>query len=971
MERKKLLSLLLVVCMVLSLIPMVASAEVTSVTDTLKADAFAATNTIYTSFFGVSFKSEAVYAGQTAKSNTGCIQLRSNNNNSGIVTTASGGKAKKVSVVWGSDTLDNRTLIVYGKNSAYSQATDLYDTNQGTQIGTIVKGTSTELEISDEYKFIGLRSESGAMYIEQIEISWEVDGDAPPAPKYTVYLDPGEAGGNQVTVENVTTPYTLPSCPFSAPEGKVFDCWTVDGSTATYSEGDSFDLTQDTTFYAQWKNAPVSTFTDMTLKSVPADGDEVVIYYPATSKVMTGEDYYYNNRKHELVAADATLTNGVLSVPPEGLRLTVLVDADRKYTFKTADNKYLEIDGTHVRLVNSQTANTLFQLETAAAGAGNYYIKCDSATYNGNPQYLEFFGGYFTVYSFNGSNTAIYTYQFFSENGETAETYTVTFDGNGGSGAMAQVTDATSPYTLPENGFVAPEGKIFIGWKVDGDDTVYKPGDTIALTGNTTLIAQWKTFEGDTYRLVTSAEDLVAGEDYLIVSTDMAGTAYALSKQNRNNRALYAVTVSADQTIALDNTWVATSDNLDLAYVLTLGGNADDGWTFFDAVNNGYLYAAGKDGSGNYLRTQETNDEFGMFTITFTDKGAKVVSNGDLAAKVMRYNDESSMYSCYREDSHIENLVYLYKKDNGTAPEPKEPSFATQNLVLSGKIGLTFNMDLPEADNLDYTDSYMSFTIPHGTITERVDFDPNRKNRSATLYQFTCYVSTIQMAEPITATFHYKKDGASAEISKIYAVEEYFTSFDTQDADDPAQFSDQIKTLVKATADYGYFVQHYLGEHNTWTLGTDFKEFTKRYTESYSIDASVLDGKEIVRLNNAVDEIDKITYTLVLDSDTTIRVYFKLKTNYSGKFEAKLDSADYTAEKIGTRFAVEINNIAAHELCNSHHIEVTTEKGSAAVDVSALSYVCSMLAGYPGDATAQNAAWAIYSYAKAAEDLLN
>lgn len=117
--------------------------------------------------------SGAAYSGQSAGSNSS-IQLRSNNNNSGVVTTTSGGKVKKIVVAWQSETQSGRTLNIYGNSSAYTAATDLYDTSkQGTLLGTIVCGTSTELEISGDYAFIGFRSASGAMYLSEVKITWE------------------------------------------------------------------------------------------------------------------------------------------------------------------------------------------------------------------------------------------------------------------------------------------------------------------------------------------------------------------------------------------------------------------------------------------------------------------------------------------------------------------------------------------------------------------------------------------------------------------------------------------------------------------------------------------------------------------------------------------------------------------------------------------------------------------------------
>ena len=88
--------------------------------------------------------------------------------------TASGKKVTKVTVTWHSDTVAGRTLEIYGKASAYTQATDLYnDSSKGTLLGTIVKGTSTELTITGDYSYIGLRSSADAMYLTEVDITWE------------------------------------------------------------------------------------------------------------------------------------------------------------------------------------------------------------------------------------------------------------------------------------------------------------------------------------------------------------------------------------------------------------------------------------------------------------------------------------------------------------------------------------------------------------------------------------------------------------------------------------------------------------------------------------------------------------------------------------------------------------------------------------------------------------------------------
>ena len=77
-------------------------------------------------------------------------------------------------VEWQADTADGRTLDVYGSNSAYTNPSELYSADtRGTKLGSIVKGTSTELELSGEYDYIAFRSNSSAMFITSITITYK------------------------------------------------------------------------------------------------------------------------------------------------------------------------------------------------------------------------------------------------------------------------------------------------------------------------------------------------------------------------------------------------------------------------------------------------------------------------------------------------------------------------------------------------------------------------------------------------------------------------------------------------------------------------------------------------------------------------------------------------------------------------------------------------------------------------------
>ena len=158
------------------------------VTDVLNQSVTGVTGSSYTAFSNKSATSNAVYAGQCAGSNES-IQLRSKNSNSGVVATTSGGTAKKIVVTWNANTVAERVLSVYGSNTAYTAATDLYDAEkQGKLIGELKCSEATDgvstLVIDDDYEFVGFRSKADALYLTSVAITWEA-GAAPAVAKPT------------------------------------------------------------------------------------------------------------------------------------------------------------------------------------------------------------------------------------------------------------------------------------------------------------------------------------------------------------------------------------------------------------------------------------------------------------------------------------------------------------------------------------------------------------------------------------------------------------------------------------------------------------------------------------------------------------------------------------------------------------------------------------------------------------------
>ena len=186
------------------------STPVSTVTDVLTSVGLGATATggnSYADFTGKTFTSNAIYAANMSAGNTEAIQLRSNKSNSGIVSTTSGGKLKKVVLTWGSNATAGRTVQIYGSNTAYAAPTDLYGDNKGTLLAELNSNDATEnvstLEVTDDYEYVGIRSKADALYLTSVEIEWEGEA-APEQPKLYVIGDGATNGWDRTAMDEMT-----------------------------------------------------------------------------------------------------------------------------------------------------------------------------------------------------------------------------------------------------------------------------------------------------------------------------------------------------------------------------------------------------------------------------------------------------------------------------------------------------------------------------------------------------------------------------------------------------------------------------------------------------------------------------------------------------------------------------------------------------------------------------------------------
>lgn len=258
------------------------------------------------------------YKGKSLKDNN-YIQMNSSisgtSSYSGIVTThTSNLKAKKVKVTWHGATDAGRTLDIYGRNTPYSGTTDLYGDTQGTLLGSIVNGTaSAELDIESlgTYSYIGIRSQSGAVYLSEIRIIWKtLDATAP-----IVLIEPAT-----VDLGNVVVDHSL-SVDFTVSQANLTEALTL---TATVGE-----LSID--------GEPVST--------IPAGPDPTVVTWSYTPAVPNTDMSAQIGAVSGSATSTLTITAKVLPAEAQTLRDSKAAFVDHGITSACINLRNVEVIG--------------------------------------------------------------------------------------------------------------------------------------------------------------------------------------------------------------------------------------------------------------------------------------------------------------------------------------------------------------------------------------------------------------------------------------------------------------------------------------------------------------------------------------------------------------------------------------------------------------------------------------------------
>lgn len=155
-----------------------------TVTDELTATTLNVSTKSYQKFATKTLSSGASYDGAAFidSNNPKGIQIKAKKDTkgfyTGIITSASSGTIKSITINFNS--ANSNTLGIYGKNTAYTTADDLFGSAAGELIKN-VDNSKTAVTITPDkaYKFIGFKSNKGTIYIDKITIVWEKAATTP------------------------------------------------------------------------------------------------------------------------------------------------------------------------------------------------------------------------------------------------------------------------------------------------------------------------------------------------------------------------------------------------------------------------------------------------------------------------------------------------------------------------------------------------------------------------------------------------------------------------------------------------------------------------------------------------------------------------------------------------------------------------------------------------------------------------
>ncbi len=273
------------------------------------------------------------------------------------------------------------------------------------------------------------------------------------------------------------------------------------------------------------------------------------------------------------------------------------------------------------------------------------------------------------------------------------------------------------------------------------------------------------------------------------------------------------------------------------------------------------------------------------------------------------------------------------------------------SLTLDGQIGVNFYAVFTD-DILSDKDAYVLISGPKGEqklLISSADIDYSNG------LKFTYKISAKQIHDDISFTV-YHGDGTAAELYKSssdedvkvengtynYSAASYIDSVKANSDN----YSEKLVSLVNALEAYGSYAQLYF-HYNTKTVDTS------KLISVESVTADSINGYKASSWGDLPDGVEYMGHSLILDSETTLKVFFKADSESLMDFYDNYGNAmDYGKTADGLYY-VEFKNIPANDLDEWIYFNYGSNS-DAGFNCNPLSYAYTALNKFENNAEKQN-----------------
>lgn len=422
------------------------------------------------------------------------------------------------------------------------------------------------------------------------------------------------------------------------------------------------------------------------------------------------------------------------------------------------------------------------------------------------------------------------------------------------------------------------------------------------------------------YTLVKDVADLTLGSEVIIVADAFD---YAISTtQNSNNRGQAGITKSTS-TGGED---IVVSPGVDVQVLTIANGNKAGTYAF--STGSGYLYAVS---GNNHLKTQQTLDNAGSWLVSISSAGvATIKSVGTNDTRILRYNDKSSLFSCYGSG---QNDVLIYKK-NGTGSGAITAKVA-ESLVISGattsySVNDTYSFDgtvkLVYSDTSEETLSSSDYTIDAsnvnmtqaGTYSVTVSYNAD----SSIIKSFDITVSGGNSGGSVTVTSSNLGSASTTETEMDSEIS-YFNSASNTYSNPMRIYSGNTFTISSKTQDITQVVY----TCNTEAYATTLSQATFTVDSGASTSVAV-SGKDVTVMITGSSKTLAVKLSAQIRLDA-LSVTYGSSSSGSGGDEETTTQYTFTSKSWGDSSNSWTSGQDAAQMSSGRGVQVTTAASGA------------------------------------------